>query len=121
MRVPELREQIRARRGSGLSYTQFSLALHNRFAYPLAGIPAALLAVGLALRRGRKGHLTTAVVEGLVVSMALWGLMVVARTLVLAGRIPAGIAAWAPTAILVIGSALLWMHTAGKLRLRSAE
>lgn len=120
MRFVELREQIRARRGSGLPSLQFALALHNRFAYPLAGIPAALLAVGLALRPGRKGHLTAAVVEGLLVSMTLWGLMVVARTLVLSGRLPAGVAAWAPTTVLVIASTVLWLRNNGRLRWKPA-
>jgi lipopolysaccharide export system permease protein len=115
MRLPVLREQIVAREEVGLESRQFSLALHNRFAYPLAGFPAAMLAVGLALRPGRKGHLTVAIVEGLLISVTMWGLMVVARTLVLTERLTPVVAAWMPTALLVVGAVLLWLRGEGRL------
>ena len=108
MRLPELEKQIRTRAEVGLPTTQYLLGLHNRFAYPFAGLPAALLAVGLALRPGRKGHLTTAMIEGLIVAVTLWGLMVVCRTLVLADRLAPVLAAWAPFVILTLAAALLW-------------
>ncbi|OJH39870.1 LptF/LptG family permease [Cystobacter ferrugineus] len=115
MRVPVLREQITARGEVGLATRQFSLVLHNRFAYPLAGLPAALLAVGLALRPGRKGNLTVALVEGLLISVIMWGLMVVARTLVLSERLSPVLAAWFPVALLVVAAALLWLRGEGRL------
>ena len=115
MQVGELSEQIEARRQAGLPTQQFILALHNRFAYPLTGVAAALLAVGLALRPGRKGHLTVALVEGLVVAVALWGMMVVGKALALAQHLPAGAAAWAPFAVLVVAAAALWLRREGKL------
>jgi lipopolysaccharide export system permease protein len=115
MRLPQLREQIRARRDGGLPYGLYALALHNRFAYALAGLPAALLAVGLALRPGRRAHLTGALVEGLGISVALWALMVVLRTVVVAQRIPAGPAAWAPAAALAAAAAALWLRREGWL------
>ena len=108
MRLAELNEQIRTRAEVGLPTRQFLLGFHNRFAYPFAGLPAALLAVGLALRPGRKGHLTAAMIEGLIVAVTLWGLMVVCRTLVLAERFPPIVAAWAPFAVLTIAAAVLW-------------
>lgn len=108
MRLSELTEQIRTRTEVGLPTRQFSLGFHNRFAYPFAGLPAALLAVGLALRPNRKGNLTTAMIEGLVVAVTLWGLMVVCRTLVLAERMSPVLAAWAPFVVLTIAAALLW-------------
>jgi lipopolysaccharide export system permease protein len=108
MRLSELNEQIRTRTEVGLPTRQFSLGYHNRFAYPFAGLPAALLAVGLALRPNRKGNLTTAMVEGLIVAVTLWGLMVVCRTLVLAERLSPAIAAWAPFVVLAVAAALLW-------------
>jgi lipopolysaccharide export system permease protein len=115
MRLPVLREQILARGEVGLETRQFSLTLHNRFAYPLAGFPAALLAVGLALRPGRKGFLTVAIVEGLLISMTMWGLMVVARTLVLSERMAPAVAAWLPAVLLVVAAALLWLRGEGRL------
>ena len=103
MRTHVLREQIKARRLVGLPDRLFSLALSNRFAYPLAGIPGALLAAALALRPGRKGHVTAAIVEGLGVAMVLWGLMVVGKSLVIAQHIRPALAAWSPMGILVLG------------------
>ncbi|WNG38338.1 YjgP/YjgQ family permease [Archangium minus] len=115
MRVPVLREQIIARGEVGLSTGQFSLTLHNRFAYPLAGFPAAMLAVGLALRPGRKGHLTVAIVEGLIVSVTMWSLIVVARTLALSERMPPVVAAWLPATLLVVAATVLWLRGEGLL------
>jgi lipopolysaccharide export system permease protein len=113
MRVPQLRQQLVARKEVGLPTALFKLALHNRFAYGFAALPAALLAVGLALRPGRRGHLTVAMVEGLVVVMVLWGMMVVGRTLATNQHLPAWLAAWAPSLVLTIASVALWVRTEG--------
>jgi len=120
MRFPELREQIRARKAVGLPTRSFYLTMHNRFAYPLAGVPAALLAIGLALRQGRKGHLTTALVEGLGVAMAMWGMMVVCRALVVNERVEAGPAAWAPVVLLSVLAGGLWLRHEGVIGRRRA-
>jgi lipopolysaccharide export system permease protein len=120
MRFPELFEQIRVRRRAGLPTHLFLLALHNRVAYPVAGFPAALVAAGLALRPGRRGHLTRAVVEGLVIVLVLWGLMVIGRTLVVTDRLAAGVAAWGPAFILSLAAAALWLDAEGKLPRRHA-
>ncbi|NRD64972.1 YjgP/YjgQ family permease [Corallococcus exiguus] len=117
MRLGELGEQIVARAEVGLATKAFQLAWHNRFAYPLAGLPAALLAVGLALRTNRRGHLTAAVVEGLLIAVAMWGLMVVSRTLVLTERLAPAVAAWMPTTLLTIVAAALWLRREGLLLL----
>jgi lipopolysaccharide export system permease protein len=107
MRIPVLRQQIRARREVGLSDRLYVLALGNRFTYPLCGVPAALVAVALALRPGRGSSLTTALVEGLGVTMSLWGLMVIGRALVNAGRMAPLVAAVLPAAVLFLALALL--------------
>jgi lipopolysaccharide export system permease protein len=107
MRVPVLRQQIRARSAVGLPDRLFVLALGNRFTYPLAGIPAALVAVALALRPGRGSSLTGALVEGLAVTMGLWGLTVVARALVTAGRMAPLVAAALPLIVLTLALLLL--------------
>ena len=110
MRIPVLREQIRARRAVGLPDRVYLLALGNRFAYPMAGVPAALLAVMLALRPGRGASLTGALVEGLAVTMGLWGLTVVGRALVNAGRMAPLLAAVLPLVALTVALAvLLWV------------
>jgi lipopolysaccharide export system permease protein len=117
MRVPELAEQIVARTELGLASRQFALSLHNRFAYPLAGFPAALLAVGLALRPNRRGHLTAAIVEGLLIAVAMWGLMVVCRTLVMTERLAPVVAAWLPSLVLILAAIALWLRLEGRLHL----
>lgn len=115
MRLPELREQIHARTEVGLDSRQYELALYNRFAYPMVGLPAALMAVGLALRPSRKGHLTVAIVEGLLIAVAMWGLIVVSRTLVMTDRMAPGLAAWLPSCVLVVAATGLWLRREGWL------
>lgn len=110
MRLRDLREQIEARAEVGLPTSQFLLALHNRFAYPLAGVPAALLAVALALRPGRKSTLTMAIFEGLLIAAALWGIMVICKTLVLADRMRPDVAAWLPVLVLAAAAGAAWSH-----------
>lgn len=117
MRVAELREQIDARREVGLATRQFELALHNRFSYPMAALPAALLGVGLALRTNRRGHLTAAIIEGLLTAVVMWGLMVVCRTLVLTERLSPFVAAWMPTFLLVLAAGAVWLRREGLLQL----
>ena len=117
MRVGQLRQQIRIRERVGLPTGQFRLAMHNRFAYPLAALPAALLAVGLALRPGRKGHLTSALVEGLAIAIALWAMMVVCRTFVLAERLSPPVAAWAPVVALILASTYVYLRREGRWKL----
>jgi len=118
MRLPVLRQQIRARRAVGLSDRLYVLALGNRFLYPLAGVAAALLAVALALRPGRGSSLTSALVEGLAVTMGLWGLTVVARALVNAGRMAPLLAAALPVVLLAAALVvLLWVPPGAGRRL----
>jgi lipopolysaccharide export system permease protein len=115
MRFRPLRSQIRAREQVGLPARQYRLALYNRFAYPAAAFPAALLAIGVALRPGRRGHLMVAMVEGLAVAVGLWGLMVVARTLAMGDRISPAWAAWGPALVLVLAASAVWLRREGKL------
>ena len=100
-----LREQAGLRRTLGLPAQDFDLEWQNRLAYPLAGIPAALVALGLALRRERKGHLTASLVESVAVSLVFWALQGVCWSLGTSGRLPPAVAAWAPDALfLVVGA-----------------
>lgn len=63
MRWVKLVEQIAVRARIGQPVADFQLERDNRLAYPLAGVPGALLAIALALRANRKGHVATALVE----------------------------------------------------------
>lgn len=121
MRVPQLHQQIAVRSEVGLPTAQFVLELQNRFSYPVTGIAASLLAVALALRPNRKGHLTAAMVEGLVVAVLLWGTMVVCKALVLSDRLPAPLAAWLPAALLSGIAAWRWIAAEAPLAATAAE
>ncbi len=112
-----LSEQIRARRTVGLPDRLYALALHNRVAVPLMAVPAALLALALALRAGRQG-ITGVLMQGLLVTLALWGLMVVARGLVVGGRLAPPVAAWAPVVLLGVTAVALARWPTARPRLR---
>jgi lipopolysaccharide export system permease protein len=99
LRWSTLVEQIDLRRRLGLSTAELELERDNRLAYPLAGVPGALLALALALRRNRKGHVSAALVEAVALSLLFWGAQGVSWALALSGRVPTLVAAWAPNAI----------------------
>jgi len=96
MRFPTLVHQIGVRRRAGLPFADFEMERYNRLAYPFSGVPGALLALALALRRNRKGHVAAALLESVAVSLAFWGVQGVTVALALSGRVPAWVAAWAP-------------------------
>ncbi len=102
MRRGVLAAQIGLRRRLGLPVQDFQLELSSRNAYPLAGLPAGLLALGLALRRERKGHLTAALLEAVGVSLAFWLLQGVCWSMGSSGRLPAPVAAWLPDGIFLL-------------------
>ena len=95
-------EQITLRENVGLPVERYLLALHNKAAYPLAGLPAALLAATVTLRPGRKGYLTEAVADGFFVILWLWALMVISKAAALAGYVSAGPAAWGPVLVMAL-------------------
>jgi lipopolysaccharide export system permease protein len=115
MPVAELLEQRVLRQRAGLPTARLTLALHNRFAYPATGVGAALLAVALALRPNRKGHLTAALVEGLLITAGLWALLVVGKALVLGEHLSAAGAAWGPCVLLLVisGAMAARLHGVG--------
>lgn len=104
MKVRDLLAQRELRARVGLSSPRYDLALHNRFAYPLTGMAAALLAAALAARPGRKGHLTAALVEGLGIVGVLWLFIVAGRSAVLSEALPAAAAAWLPVGALFLAA-----------------
>ena len=96
-----------------LTIKKHLLALHNRYAYPLTGLAATLLAIGLGLRPGRKGQLTSALVEGFAIAVAMWAMMVVGKGLALAGHLPIPAAAWIPCGMLMVIAVGLWLKRQG--------
>jgi lipopolysaccharide export system permease protein len=101
--------QIAVRSRVGLATSDFELERDNRLAYPLAGVPGALLAIALALRIKRKGHVASALVESVGVSLVFWGVQGVSWALGLSGRVPPWVAAWAPDLVFMLaGTAAVW-------------
>ncbi len=102
MRWTTLLRQIDIRRALGLPVSDFLLERYNRLAYPFAGVSGALVAVALALRRSRKGHVSSALVESVGVTLVFWGFQGVSWALGLSGRVPPWIAAWAPNVVFLV-------------------
>jgi lipopolysaccharide export system permease protein len=100
----DLREQIELRRNVGLPTERWSMALHSKFAYPLAGVPGALVGCALTLRPGRRSFLTSALAEGFATVIAFWALLAVLKAAAMAGMIPPAAASWGPFALLGLGA-----------------
>jgi lipopolysaccharide export system permease protein len=96
LRRATLYEQRAIRRRLGLRVAEFDLEWQNKLAYPLAGLPASLVTLALALRRERKGHITAALVEAVGVSLAFWVAQGLGWSLGLSGRLSPEVAIWSP-------------------------
>ena len=108
MQLAQISEQARLRAGVGLPTRRFELAWHQRFTNALIGVVAAALAAALAMRPNRKGHLTVALLEGLLVAAGLWGLSVVGKALALSEHLTPIVAAWGPcVALALVAAAML--------------
>jgi lipopolysaccharide export system permease protein len=96
MRLAVLSEQIALRRRLGQPSADFVLERASRFAYPLTAVPGVLLAVALALRRERRGHVSAALLEAVGVTIVLWGAQGISFALGLNGWLPASLAPFLP-------------------------
>jgi lipopolysaccharide export system permease protein len=105
----ELARQISLRSALGIASAEHRYEYYSRLAYALAGVAGALLAIALALRRGRTGHVNTTLVEGLVIAAGLWALLGVARALSIAGRLPPIVCAFGPE-VLTLAVGLVALH-----------
>jgi len=116
MRTAELLSQLAVRARVGVATGRVRFALHNRFTYPVTGVGGTMLALALALRRSRKGHITQALLEGLLVTMTLFGMLLASKALVLGDRVAAGTAAWVPVGVLfaLSGVLLFWAERGGR-------
>lgn len=102
LRWGTLVQQIDLRRRLGLSSVELELERENRIAYPFAAVPGVLLALALALRRNRKGHVSAALGEAVAVSLLFWAAQGVSWALGMSGQVPAAVAAWAPNVLVGI-------------------
>lgn len=112
MSLIALVDQIGVREKMGLPTAEYTHELHNRIAYPFAAVPGAFLALLLALRKNRKGHLATALAEGILVSLCMFTLLTIFRAVGHGGSLPPALAAWMPVLLLgLAGVALgLWQQ-----------
>jgi lipopolysaccharide export system permease protein len=94
--------QIGVRRRAGLPTSEFEMERYDRLAYPFAGVPGALLAVALALRRARRGHVSAALLESVGVTLLFWGAQGVSAALGLSGSVPAWVSAWTPNLVFLV-------------------
>jgi lipopolysaccharide export system permease protein len=101
-----LAEQVALRGRLGLPSADFALEWHRRLSYPLAGITAGLVAVAVALRRNRRGHLTAALLEAVAIFFLYWAVDAVGLSLGHSGRLAPWLAAWLPAAIFLGGGAV---------------
>ena len=106
MRREVLAEQVAVRSRLGLPTAEFQLEWHRKLAYPFAAVPASLLALALALRRGRKGFVTASLVEAVGVSLAFYGMQGLAWSMARSGQLPPAAAAWLPDAVFAVAG--LW-------------
>ncbi len=111
MRWRTLVGQIALRRRLGLATVEFELERDNRIAYPFAAVPGALLALALALRRNRKGHVSAALGEAVGVSLLFWAAQGVSWAIALSGRVPTEVAAWAPNVLFLVAGVVAVQRT----------
>lgn len=106
MRAAVLARQIELRRSLGLPVAAYLLEWHQKWAWPAAALPTALLALALALRRDRRGHFTAALMESVAVSLGFWLVQALSFSLGLSGRLPPPVAAWMAVGVFLAGGAL---------------
>lgn len=105
----DLPEFIRSIEAVGFSAQEHRLHWHGMLALPL--LLAAMLVVGttFSLRLARQGKASVMVVAGLVAGFAFYILSDVVFAIGLSGRLPIGLAAWAPAGIaMLLGLATLF-------------
>jgi lipopolysaccharide export system permease protein len=100
----DLGEQLELRRNVGLPTERWGIARHSKLAYPLAGVPGALVGCALGLRPGRRSFLTAALAEGFAVVIGFWALLAVLKAAAMAGLIPPAAAAGGPLLLLAAGA-----------------
>lgn len=98
----ELLAQIRLRQRLGLEDVGYRQELFRRVAFPFSAVPASLVAVRLALRRNRRGHLAASLGEGIVLSLVLWTLFTIFQAFGLSGAISPAVSGLAPLGIFLL-------------------
>ncbi|HLV59795.1 MAG TPA: LptF/LptG family permease [Fredinandcohnia sp.] len=98
----ELLAQIRLRQRLGLEDVGYRQELFRRVAFPFSAVPASLVAIRLAMRRNRRGHLATSLGEGILLSLLLWTLFTIFQAFGLSGAISPAVSGLAPLAVFFV-------------------
>jgi lipopolysaccharide export system permease protein len=106
MRYAVLTDQIRVRRELGQRVADFELERQGRGAAAFIGGPVALIALALALRPNRKGHVAASMLEAVGGSLALWSVHGISLAMGLSGRLPPLASAWAPVVLFAVAGLL---------------
>ncbi len=107
MTLPELLQAARDQQGGGQSRNKALTELHSRFAFPVAAVVFAILAVplGVSNRRSGKGAGFTASILILLVYYVLLSFL---RTLAEKGGLPPAVALWLPNLLFLLVGLLLF-------------
>ncbi|MDR0966143.1 MAG: LptF/LptG family permease [Myxococcales bacterium] len=101
MRFHELREQIARRQNVGLDTKRYELALNNKFASPLSGLPGLLLIFALTVRSSRRGRISATLAEAFFIIVLQWGMLVVFKAVAFADLLSPALSAWTPNLLLL--------------------
>jgi lipopolysaccharide export system permease protein len=99
MRLALLTDQLALRRRLGQRVADFELERHGRGAAAVVSLGAVLVALALALRPDRKGHVAAALVEAVAISLVLWAVQGTLMAMGLSGRLAPALSAWIPVAL----------------------
>lgn len=102
MRFRQLREQIARRQNVGLVTERYELAMHNKFASPLSGLPGLLLIFALSVRSSRRGRMASTLAEGFFIIVLQWGMLVIFKAAAFADYLSPAISAWTPNILLSV-------------------
>ena len=100
MRFSQLREQIERRQNVGLVTERYELAMHNKFASPLSGLPGLFLIFALTVRPSRRGRMSSTLAEGFVIIVLQWSMLVIFKAAAFADYLSPALSAWTPNLLL---------------------
>lgn len=102
LQIGELLSQIHLRQRLGLEDVGYRQEIFRRIAFPFSAVPASLVAIRLAMRRNRKGHLAAALGEGILLSLLLWTLFTIFQAFGLSGALAPSVSGLAPLVVFLL-------------------
>ncbi len=106
--LPRLGADIEAMERRGLSSTEYRLAWHQRWAYPLLGMALLWLWFPALVVPWRRRTVSQALTESAALVLAGYLLLALCRSAVAGGRLAPGLGAWLPLAIVLLAAGAHW-------------